>query len=243
MVRATSFPATVTLPAGDTFVSAVDGQSFLVYIASRHRTGSRSADWYCIIPKTVVYQGNLLSYKYTVEDVKKRGYDIPVDSVDTDLLYVSISPNAQSEEIDTYNRITDIVRVDGTTRGYFLEETDDLRYKVIFGDGIIGRELIAGEIIRFKYVRTDGPLANGCKKFTFIGRAVDNTGRIIPSSNISVTTVDASQDGEEGEDIVSIKYNAPRAFSAQNRAVTESDYEYITKMVYPMAKSVYCLWW
>ena len=234
----TSFPATVTLPAGDTFVSAVDGQSFLFTLpqdivqAVDQQTGIAS------FPKTVVYQGNLLSYKYTVEDVKKRGYDIPVDSVDTDLLYVSISPNAQSEEIDTYNRITDIVRVDGTTRGYFLEETDDLRYKVIFGDGIIGRELIAGEVIRLKYVRTDGPVANGCKKFTFIGRAIDNTGRLIPSANISLTTVDASQDGEDGEEVVSIKFNAPRAFSAQNRAVTESDYEYITKMVYPQARSV-----
>ena len=234
----TTFPSTVTLPQGDTFVSSVDGESYLFTLPQDLTVAVDQTTGIAEFNKTVVYQGNLLTYKYTVEDVKKCGYDIPVDNVDTDLLYVSISPNAQSEEIDTYNRITDIVGVDGTTRGYFLEETDDLRYKVIFGDGIIGRELIAGEIIRFKYVRTDGPLANGCKKFTFIGRAVDNTGRIIPSSNISVTTVDASQDGEVGEDIVSIKYNAPRAFSAQNRAVTESDYEYITKMVYPMAKSV-----
>ena len=151
---------------------------------------------------------------------------------------MSISPNAQSEEIDTYNKITNIVNVDGTTRGYFLEETDDLRYTIIFGDGIIGRELIAGEVIRLKYVRTDGPEANGCKKFTFIGQVRDNTGRAVSSANISLATVDASQDGEMGEDVISIKYNAPRAFSAQNRAVTESDYEYITKLVYPQARSV-----
>jgi len=233
-----AYPATVTLPQGDVFVSSVDGQSFLFTLPVAITTAVDQQTGIASFPKTVAYQGNLLNYTYTVQDVKKRGYEIPVDNVDTDLLYVSISPNAQSEEIDTYNRINDIVGVDGTTRGYFLEETDDLRYKIIFGDGIIGRELIAGEIIRLKYVRTDGPLANGCKKFTFIGRAIDNLNRVIPSSQITIATVDASQDGEEGEDIVSIKFNAPRAFSAQNRAVTETDYEYITKYVYPQARSV-----
>lgn len=233
-----AYPATVTLPQGDVFVSSVDGQSFLFTLPVAITTAVDQQTGIASFPKTVAYQGNLLNYTYTVQDVKKRGYEIPVDNVDTDLLYVSISPNAQSEEIDTYNRINDIVGVDGSTRGYFLEETDDLRYKIVFGDGIIGRELIAGEVIKLKYVRTDGPLANGCKKFTFIGRAIDNLNRVIPSSQITIATVDASQDGEDGEDIVSIKFNAPRAFSAQNRAVTETDYEYITKYVYPQARSV-----
>ncbi len=234
----TTYPSTVTIPAGDVFVSSVDGQAFTFTVPEQitqmvdQQTGIASFN------KTIIYQGNLLSYEYDVVDVKKRKYEIPVDNIDTDLLYVSISPNAQSEEIDTYNQITNIVNVDGTTRGYFLEETDDLRYTIIFGDGVIGRELIAGEVIRLKYVRTDGPEANGCKKFTFIGQVRDNTGRAVSSANISLATVDASQDGEMGEDVISIKYNAPRAFSAQNRAVTESDYEYITKLVYPQAKSV-----
>ena len=234
----TTYPSTVTIPAGDVFVSAVDGQAYTFTVPQPITSMVDQQTGLATFNKTVIYQGNLLEYEYNVTDVKKRKYEIPVDNVDTDLLYVSISPNAQSEEIDTYNQITNIVNVDGTTRGYFLEETDDLRYTVIFGDGIIGRELIAGEVIRLKYVRTNGPEANGCKKFTFIGRVTDNTGRNVPAANISIATVDASQDGEAGEDVISIKYNAPRAFSAQNRAVTESDYEYVTKLVYPQAKSV-----
>ena len=232
------YPAQVTLPKGDVFMSAVDGQSYIFTVPNDIAASVDQSSGIANFKKTVIYQGNLLEYKYTVTDVKKRKYEIPVDNVDTELLYVSISPNAQSEEIDTYNRVTNIVNVDGTTRGYFLEETDDLRYQVIFGDGIICRELIAGEVIKMRYVRTDGSAANGCKKFNFIGRVIDNTGRIVPAGNISLATVDASQFGEEGEDIISIKYNAPRAYSSQNRAVTESDYEYITKNVYPSAKSV-----
>ena len=110
--------------------------------------------------KVVIYQGNTLDYEYTVDDVKKRSYVIPADNVDTDLLKVSISPNAQSEEIDTYNLVQNIVDVDGTTRGYFLEESDDQRYNVVFGDGVICRQLIAGEVIKFKYVKTEGTAAN-----------------------------------------------------------------------------------
>ena len=234
----TIYPSTATITAGDVFVSAVDGISYIFTLPKDITVSVNQSTGIASFAKTVIYQGNLLSYTYTVTDVKKRGYEIPVDSIDTDLLTVSISPNSQSEEIDTYNLVTNIVNVDGTTRGYFLEETDDLRYKVIFGDGIICRELIAGEVIRLSYVRTDGPDANGCKKFNFIGQVIDNLNRTIPAANISVATVDASQDGEVGEDIISIKYNAPRAFASQNRAVTETDYEYITKKVYPQARSV-----
>ena len=127
----TTYPSTVTIPAGDVFVSSVDGQAFTFTVPEQitqmvdQQTGIASFN------KTIIYQGNLLSYEYDVVDVKKRKYEIPVDNIDTDLLYVSISPNAQSEEIDTYNQITNIVNVDGTTRGYFLEETDDLRYTII----------------------------------------------------------------------------------------------------------------
>ena len=134
--------------------------------------------------------------------------------------------------------VQNIVDVDGTTRGYFLEETDDQRYNVVFGDGVICRQLIAGEVIKLKYVRTEGTAANGCKQFSFIGRVIDSEGRHVSSSNISLVTIDGAQDGEDVETTLSIKFNAPRAFNSQNRAVTESDYEFITKKVYPQAKSV-----
>ena len=234
----TVFPSQVTLEAGDVFVSSISGSSYVFTIPKAITTTVQQSDGVATFEKLIVYQGNSLDFEYTVEDVKKRSYLIPSDQVDTDLLTVSISPNAQSEEIDTYNLVQNIVDVDGTTRGYFLEETDDLRYNVIFGDGIICRQLIAGEVIKIRYVRTDGAEANGCKKFNYIGRVRDSEGRYVSPANISMATVDGAQDGEDIETTLSIKYNAPRAFNSQNRAVTESDYEYITKKVYPQAKSV-----
>ena len=113
-----------------------------------------------------------------------------------------------------------------------------MRYSVVFGDGVICRQLISGEVIKLEYVKTEGTAANGCKKFTFIGKVHDSEQRFVPAANISLVTVDGAQDGEDIESTLSIKFNAPRAFNSQNRAVTESDYEYITKKVYPAARSV-----
>ena len=234
----TTYPGTVTLQAGDVFVSAVSGQGYTFTLPTALQATVDQSTGIATFSKVIINQGNTLTYQYTVDDVKKRDYLIPSDQVDTDLLSVSISPNAQSEEIDTYNLVQNIVDVDGTTRGYFLEETDDQRYNVVFGDGVICRQLIAGEVIKLKYVRTEGTAANGCKQFSFIGRVIDSEGRHVSSSNISLVTIDGAQDGEDVESTLSIKFNAPRAFNSQNRAVTESDYEFITKKVYPQAKSV-----
>ena len=234
----TTYPGTVTLQAGDVFVSAVSGQGYTFTLPSALQSTVDQSTGIATFSKVIINQGNTLTYQYTVDDVKKRDYLIPSDQVDTDLLSVSISPNAQSEEIDTYNLVQNIVDVDCTTRGYFLEETDDERYNVVFGDGVICRQLIAGEVIKLKYVRTEGTAANGCKQFSFIGRVIDSEGRHVSSSNISLVTIDGAQDGEDVETTLSIKFNAPRAFNSQNRAVTESDYEFITKKVYPQAKSV-----
>ena len=234
----TTYPGTVSLQAGDVFVSAVSGQGYTFTLPSALQATVDQSTGIATFSKVVINQGNTLTYQYVVDDVKKRDYLIPSDQVDTDLLSVSISPNAQSEEIDTYNLVQNIVDVDGTTRGYFLEETDDQRYNVVFGDGVICRQLIAGEVIKLKYVRTEGTAANGCKQFSFIGRVIDSESRLVSSSNISLVTIDGAQDGEDVETTLSIKFNAPRAFNSQNRAVTESDYEFITKKVYPQAKSV-----
>jgi len=234
----TSYPTQVTLHSGDVFVSTTNGDAYTFTLPNDIRATVNQSDGVATFDKVIIYQGNTLEFQYTVDDVNKREYLVPAENVDTELLSVSISPNAQSTEIDTYNLVQNIVDVDGTTRGYFLEETDDLRYNVIFGDGVICRRLISGEVIRLKYVRTDGPEANGCKRFNFIGRVQDSEGRFINNASISLVTIDGSQDGEALETTLSIKYNAPRAFNSQNRAVTESDYEYITKKVYPQARSV-----
>ena len=131
-----------------------------------------------------------------------------------------------------------VTAADATSRIYYLEETDDLRYRLVFGDGSIGRKLIDGEYITISYVSTDGVEANGAKGFDFVGNVVDSDSRNIAPSKISLSTKDAAQDGENRESPLSVKFRAPRAYATQNRAVTENDFEHIVSEIYPQAASV-----
>ena len=191
-----------------------------------------------VFDNVLVYQGNLLTYNYTVDYTKKQDFVIPDENVDTGLLTVDISPTAQSSETDTYSPATNVTNSNGTSRIYYLEETDDMRYRLVFGDGSIGRKLIDGEYITITYVSTDGVEANGAKGFNFIGNVVDSDNRVISPNAIALTTKDAAQDGEDRETALSVKFRAPRAYATQNRAVTENDFEHIVSEIYPQAASV-----
>ena len=233
-----TYPEFCTLSKGDVFTAdnALDSFTFTLTrdIQVPVDTGTGMADF----TNVIIYQGNLLNYNYTVDYTKNQEYIIPAENVDTELLTVDISPNAQSDEKDTYNLAGNVTSLDENSRVYYLEESDDQRYKVIFGDGVIGRQLIDGEYITMNYVTTFGVEANGADNFSFIGQIKDSDGRVIPPQSITTTTMEKSQQGEDAETSLSIKFRAPRAYATQNRAVTEADYEHIVTEIYPQTASV-----
>ena len=233
-----TYPEFCTLSKGDVFTAdnALDSFTFTLTrdIQVPVDTGTGIADF----SNVIIYQGNLLNYNYTVDYTKNQEYIIPAENVDTELLTVDISPNAQSSETDTYNLAGNVTSLDENSRVYYLEESDDQRYKVIFGDGVIGRQLIDGEYITMNYVTTFGVEANGADNFSFIGQIKDSDGRVIPPQSITTTTMEKSQQGEDAETSLSIKFRAPRAYATQNRAVTEADYEHIVTEIYPQTASV-----
>ena len=233
-----TYPEFCTLSKGDVFTAdnALDSFTFTLTrdIQVPVDTGTGIADF----SNVIIYQGNLINYNYTVDYTKNQEYVIPAENVDTELLTVDISPNAQSSETDTYNLAGNVTSLDENSRVYYLEESDDQRYKVIFGDGVIGRQLIDGEYITMNYVTTFGVEANGADNFSFIGQIKDSDGRVIPPQSITTTTMEKSQQGEDAETSLSIKFRAPRAYATQNRAVTEADYEHIVTEIYPQTASV-----
>ncbi len=234
----TSFPEFATLRKGDVFVADNDFDSYTFALTQDIQVPVDSGTGIATFDNVLVYQGNLLSYNYTVDYTKRQDYIIPDEKVDTGLLTVDISPTEQSSETDTYSPATNVTNADGTSRIYYLEETDDMRYRLVFGDGSIGRKLIDGEYITISYVSTDGVEANGAKGFNFIGNIVDSDLRVVSPNAISLTTKDAAQDGEDRETSLSVKFRAPRAYATQNRAVTENDFEHIVSEIYPQAASV-----
>lgn len=237
-VNANTFPEFVTLKAGDCFVADNSTDTFTFAVMKDIKVPVETGTGKAVFKNVTVYQGNRLTFNYTVDYTKKQEFVIPAENVDTELLNVSISPNAQSTEKDAYNLAANVTTLDSNSRIYYLEEADDLRYRLIFGDGVVGRKLIDGEYITLTYLATDGVEANGASAFTFIGNVVDSDGRVINPTDISTETKEKAQQGELAETALSVKQNAPRAYATQNRAVTESDYETITAQIYPQAASV-----
>tara|TARA_B100000131_G_scaffold280456_1_gene286392 strand:+ start:15527 stop:17605 length:2079 start_codon:yes stop_codon:yes gene_type:complete len=237
-LNGTTFPEYATLQKGDVFVAENDTDDFTFTVTNDIKVPVNTTTGLATFDNVLVYQGNLMQFHYTVDYTKKQDFIIPSENVDTGLLTVDISPNAQSSEIDTYNLVSNATALNSTSRIYYLEETDDLRYRLLFGDGVLGRKLIDGEYITINYVTTYGVDANGCRNFDYIGNIIDSDGRVISPGAISIETKDASQDGEERETGLSVKFRAPRAYATQNRAVTESDYEHIVSEIYPQAASV-----
>ena len=237
-LNGTTFPEFATLKKGDVFVADNEYDTFTFALTQDIQVPVDTGTGLATFDNVLVYQGNLLTYNYTVDYTKKQDYIIPDENCDTGLLTVDISPTAQSSETDTYSPATNVTNADGNTRIYYLEETDDMRYRLIFGDGSIGRKLIDGEYITITYVSTDGVEANGAKGFNFIGNVVDSDARVISPNSIALSTKDAAQDGEDRETALSVKFRAPRAYATQNRAVTENDFEHIVSEIYPQAASV-----
>ena len=237
-LNGTTYPEFATLKKGDVFVADNANDTFTFTLTQDIQVAVDTATGKATFDNVLVYQGNLLTFNYTVDYTQRQDFIIPGENVDTSLLVVDISPNAQSSETDTYNLATNVTSANSTSRIYYLEETDDLRYRLVFGDGSIGRQLVDGEYITLTYVATNGVEANGCKGFDYIGNIVDSDGRVLAPASLVVTTKDPAQDGEDRETGLSVKFRAPRAYATQNRAVTETDYEHIVSEIYPQAASV-----
>ena len=186
----------------------------------------------------LIYEGSIITFSYVVNTFASQKYTIPSEDADIATLKVKVRPNASSTESDVYNRVETITNLTPTTRAYFISESEDMRYEIRFGDNSVGRALTDGEVVELEYVVSSGAAANEVKDFGFIGKVVDNNDVSYGSAAVDLTVKDASQTGDAAESVESIKYNAPRYYSAQYRAVTAQDYAIITKNIYSNAESV-----
>ena len=187
-----------------------------------------------------IYEGSLITQNFTVDTAKfNQRYILSNSSIDTSTIRVKVKPSESSSSTVTYKQIDNIVGVTSTSSSYLLQEIEDERYELIFGDNVIAKKLSNDNYITVSYIITDGKSGNGAAQFSFIGNVVDQDGATIDASNFSlVTTEENSRDGDDIESISSIKYYAPRIYSSQYRAVTSSDYESVLGYIYPNVESV-----
>ena len=187
-----------------------------------------------------IFEGNFISQNFTVDtSLPNQRYILENSFVDTSTIKVKVKPSESSTAIVNYNQIDNIIGITSTSSSYLLQEIEDERYELIFGDNVIGKKLSNGNFITASYIVSDGKEGNGASEFSFVGNITNQDGGAINPDDISlVTTEEKSRDGDDIESISSIKYYAPRIYSSQYRAVTSSDYESVLAYIYPNVESV-----
>ena len=193
-----------------------------------------------------VFQGTYLEKNFTFDGSLDQRFILDNDSIDASKIVVFISQDGESRGIQ-YNLVDNIINVNSESKIFLLNEIQDERYELKFGDGFFGKKLGTttnddGNKIKVSYITTDGKDGNGAQRFTWSGKLVHIEGtneKAIQLKNVpEITTIVKAQNGGDIEPIDSIKYFSPLTYAAQNRAVTARDYEAIIRKIYPNTESV-----
>ena len=222
--------SSITMSRGTKFTTTVDGTNYS--FVNNADISISPIDGVYKFSNLDIYEGTYLNYKYTANttDTDQR-FIIPNDNVDTTTLTVKVQESSSDSTTNTYTLATGITALDSTSKVYFLQEVENGRFEVYFGDGVLGQAIADGNIVILDYITCNRDEPNGATSFTL-------SGTVGGFSNVTITTVGNAANGSEPESIKSIKYNAPRDYTSQDRAVTAEDYKVLVKSLYANAQSV-----
>ena len=222
--------SSITMTKGTAFTTTVDGTTFqFINNADIVTTPVNGVYRFSDVD---IYEGTLVTFRYTVDTTDTdQKFIIPSSLADTSTLVVKVQTSSNDTTTNTYTLATGLATVQSTSKVYFLQEIEDGKFEIYFGDGVIGSALTNGNIIILEYIVTNVEAANGASTFTA-------STTISGFSNLTITTNSNAQGGTTAESKESVRFNAPLQYSAQNRAVTTSDYESLVQSLYPNALSV-----
>ncbi len=237
----TTKPITLTLKKGiiATSSSTLGSESYAFAIPSD--VTAPVVDGIATFSNVEIYEGSFLTSNFTVSSqnpAPPTKYILQNPNIDTSTLEVLIRDTQASTSSKKFVFSDTLIEVTSSSRVYFLQEIEDQRYEMIFGDGVFGEKLKAQNYIEVSYITSSGPDANGISSFSFAGRIVDNNNNLISTGISILSTVNESTGGKEIESIESIKKYSPKIYSAYNRAVTAGDYEALIPKIYPETESV-----
>ena len=232
-VKVNSVPSTttsLTMDKGTVFTTSVNGATYQLVTNQSYAIQPTAGVFQ--FDNVNIFEGTLVTFKYTVDsnDVDQK-FIIPSSNADTSTLKVSIQTSASDTTTEVYSLANSYSGLTDISKSYFLQEGVDERYEVYFGDGVLGKKPVDGNIIILEYIVTNKTEANGASAFTL-------SGDIDGFSDVTITTTSNAANGSEPQTKESIRYNAPLQYTAQDRAVTSKDYETIVKSVYANAQSV-----
>ena len=240
-VPTTTSSPSITLEAGLVCVGAADNTSYRFSIPEdlTSTVVNGTAQFGSAEKPVEVYQGSLLTRQFLVDTSQDQRFILDNPNIDTSTITAFVKGVNDSGFGREYHLVDNILNIDGTSEIFLIQEVQDERYELLFGDGFFGKKLENNAVITIRYIVTDGEAGNGPSFFDFQGNFVDSGNvRVIPTGTIPVTTVEKAINGGAAENVSSIKYFAPRLYSAQYRAVTSRDYEAIIASIYSNTESV-----
>ena len=194
-------------------------------ITELSHTAERDSEGKYIFKNVKLMQGQLNNRAYIYDETGFEHYLLQDNYVNTDSMIVEVYESQTTTQYDTFANIPNIIDIDNNSNAYFLEESRAGFYEIKFGDGIIGKRLTPGNIIKINYLTVGPEDINGASKFSLADTINGN-------SDVVITTVSDAVGGAPNESTESIKFNAPLGFVAQNRAVTPDDYKGIIQNSY-----------
>ena len=246
-------PSTVTLKAGLICIASNDNTTFTFSIPEDITTTVKLGP---ILPlndlgvtniqgftasfnNIKVFQGTFLKKTFTVDGSLDQRFILDNPFIDTSTIVVRVKGSSEKGKGTLFTKVDNILNINSTSSTFLIQEVQDEKYELLFGDGIFGRKLENESTIDVSYIVTDGKEGNGPSSFTFAGTITDiNDNPIDLASTPSINVISSASNGGDIESTDSIKYFAPRLYSSQYRAVTARDYEAIIQQIYPNTESV-----
>jgi hypothetical protein len=223
----------VTVPKGTTFSSRIGDKSFTFTTDQNIVINDQSISGNTITftgSGIDIYEGSYTTDSYTVLAGQSNRYIISNKTVDTSSIGITVIEDLGAT-IHYYRKASSLFGLDENSKVFFIQGAPNDQYEIVFGDGVIGRPPKDNSVIMVEYRTGTGELPNGAFQF-----AADNA--IDGIANVAVTTVSRAASGAVSESIESIRYNAPRHFTTQERAITTEDYETLMKANFPEINAV-----
>jgi hypothetical protein len=236
----------VRLNSGNILTTVINNKTYPFIIRDSITKPVTSGQTTVTFKNVELLQGTNYNISYVVDDSNEnQRFFVPNNFVDSATIRVYVKNDSTSTSFEEYTRVYSIDELGPNDKIFFVEEIQDQKYEVIFGDGALGRKLINGEVVIIEYVITSGAVVNNIKNKTNFTPVYSLSGISgLSTSTIGIVNVDftlvseKTDGGSEFESIKSIKYRAPRYFASQHRAVTTLDYESQIQNIYPNAELV-----
>lgn len=220
-------PQTLTLGKNAKFSTRLNYIENAFFSTRSAVTINRSTDGRYIFNNLEIFEGDATAFKYVVSDPLAQKFEIPSKLVDTSLVKVFVQDSFGGTTIEEWKNFNTLVDIKADTRAFFIKLNESLNYEIYFGDDVIGKSIVAGNVVIIDYVTTNGPIANNASVFSFNDSVNGYTNNV-------VTTITAAYGGAIAESNDSIRRNAQNNVLLQNRAVTESDYIAVINQILPV---------